>query len=143
MSKIHSKLHLLPDLSVIWQAFETALYPPSNLGIFMFCFVCHEKNIGIVKQNLLLYKSSKKNLVNNDQNSKKNYFLKNLFYWVFVILFIQYYSVICRPSDHTGEAPGRESNPGRTAQRQGHYPLTTTKFTCFILVVEGGFCFSC
>ena len=26
-------------------------------------------------------------------------FLKS-FYWVFIILCIQYYSVICRPSDH-------------------------------------------
>ena len=25
----------------------------------------------------------------------------------FIILFIQYYSVICLPSDHTGEAPRR------------------------------------
>ena len=30
----------------------------------------------------------------------------------FNTFFIQYYSVICGPSDHTGEAPGRDSNPG-------------------------------
>ena len=32
----------------------------------------------------------------------------------FITLFIQYYSAICRPSDHTvGRPPGRDSSPGR------------------------------
>ena len=46
----------------------------------------------------------------------------------FIILFIQYYSAICRPSDHTvgRPAPGRDLKPGRAAQRQGLYPKTTT-----------------
>ena len=35
-------------------------------------------------------------------------FLKNLFIWFFIILFIQYYSVICRPSDHTVGRPRAE-----------------------------------
>ena len=43
-----------------------------------------------------------------------------IFFFVgFIILFIQYYSVICRPSDQwpqCGEAPGRDSSPGRAAQ---------------------------
>ena len=32
----------------------------------------------------------------------------------FNTLFIQYYSVICRPSVTTVGRPGRDSNPGRT-----------------------------
>ena len=41
-----------------------------------------------------------------------NDFLKQIFfksfYWVFIILFIQYYSVICRPSDQTVGRPQAE-----------------------------------
>ena len=36
-----------------------------------------------------------------------------LYYVIYTVLFIQYYSVICRPSDPTGEAPGQDSNPGQ------------------------------
>ena len=58
---------------------------------------------------------------------KQNYcksFIFLLFYWVFSILFIQYYSVIRRHSDHTVGSPraGRDSNPAQASQRQGHYP---------------------
>ena len=35
------------------------------------------------------------------------FFLKS-FYWGFIILFIQYYSMICRPSDHTVGRPRAE-----------------------------------
>ena len=39
----------------------------------------------------------------------------------FIILFIQYYIVICRPSDHTVGRPRAEIRTlGRAAQRQGH-----------------------
>ena len=41
-------------------------------------------------------------------------------YFIFIFFIIQYYSVICRLSDHAhcGEAPGRDSNPGRAIKRQ-------------------------
>ena len=46
-----------------------------------------------------------------------------IFFYIFllglILLFIQYYSVICRPQTTLW---GRDSNPGRAAQRQGHYP---------------------
>ena len=37
---------------------------------------------------------------------------------VFITLFVQYYSAICRPLDCTVEDPGRVSNPGQAVLRQ-------------------------
>ena len=46
------------------------------------------------------------------ENNVSNLFSSPLGPRVYDILLIQYYNVICRPSEYTGEAPGRDSNPG-------------------------------
>ena len=67
--------------------------------------------------------------VNRSLILRENKIIANhLFFFFFIgffsILFIQYYSVIRRHSDHTVGSPraGRDSNPAQASQRQGHYP---------------------
>ena len=69
------------------------------------------------------------------------YYFFIIFLLGFIILFIQYYIHCDLPPlrPQCGEAPGRDSNPGRAAQKQEHYSLTTTPpWNCWAWKVEVG-----
>ena len=54
-----------------------------------------------------------------------NFFFLNLFIGFYHIIYTVLQCDLPPLRPHCGEAPGRDSNPGRVAQRQGHYPWTT------------------
>ena len=87
---------------------------------------------GITEKILIFYYGDLGNILYSTPNKEWAVFFINIFYntpghgvYLYIILFLQYYSVVCRPSDPTVENPVQDSNPGPAFYRDLLFNILT------------------